>query len=98
MIKLYQYVPAWGIPNLSPFCVKVETYLIMAGLPYEVVDAIPLQGPKGKLPFIEDNGKRIGDSRFIIEYLKQNYGDRVDGHLTPPERAVSNAMQRHILV
>ncbi len=96
MIKLYQFVPAWGIPNLSPFCVKVETYLRMAGLPYEVVDAIPLQGPKGKLPFIEDNGKRIGDSRFIIEYLKQTYGDSVDDHLTPPERAVSNAMQRLI--
>jgi glutathione S-transferase len=96
MIKLYQFAPAWDVPNLSPFCVKVETYLRMAGLPYEVVDAIPLQGPKGKLPFIEDDGKRIGDSRFIIEYLKQTYGDGVDGHLTPPERAVSNAMQRLI--
>jgi hypothetical protein len=27
MIKLYQFAPAWDVPNLSPFCVKVETYL-----------------------------------------------------------------------
>jgi glutathione S-transferase len=96
MIKLYQFAPAWDVPNLSPFCVKVETYLRMAALPYEVIAAIPLQGPKGQLPFIEDNGKRIGDSQFIVEYLKQTYGDRVDGHLTPAERAASNAMQRLI--
>jgi glutathione S-transferase len=96
MIKLYQFAPAWDVPNLSPFCVKVETYLRMAGLPYEVVHSTPLQGPKGQLPFIEDNGRRIADSEFIVEYLKQTYGDRVDGHLTPAERAVSNAMRRLI--
>lgn len=66
----------------------------MAGLPYEVVHALPPQAPKGQLPFIEDNGKRIADSQFIIEYLRQTYGDRVDAHLSPEERAVSNALQR----
>ncbi len=81
---------------MSPFCGNVETYLKMAGLPYEVVDAIPLQAPKGQLPFIEDNGRRVGDSRFIVEYLKEVYGDNVDGHLTAAERGVSNAMQRLI--
>ncbi len=96
MIKLYQFAPTWDVQNLSPFCLKVETYLKLAGLPYEVVDAIPLQAPKGQLPFIEDNGKRIGDSQFIVEYLKEAYGDNVDGHLTAAERGVSNAMQRLI--
>ena len=94
MIKLYQFAPAWDLPNLSPFCVKVETYLKMADLPYEVVHAIPPRAPKGQLPFIEDNGKRIADSQFIIEYLRHTYGDRVDAHLSPEERAVSNALQR----
>jgi len=96
MIKLHQFAPAWDVPNLSNFCVKVETYLKMAGLPYKVVRTIPLKGPKGKLPFIEDNGKSIGDSRFIIEYLKETYGDKVDEHLTTEQEAVSNAMQRLI--
>ena len=73
MLTLYQFAPVWGIPNLSPACVKVETYLRMVNLPYEVRSALPTKGPKGKLPFIEDQGKRIADSRFIIEYLKQSY-------------------------
>jgi glutathione S-transferase len=94
MIKLYQFAPIWDVPNLSPFCVKVETYLKMAALPYEVFAALPPQGPKGQLPFIEDNGKWIGDSQFIVEHLKHTYGDVVDGHLTPADRAASNAMQR----
>jgi glutathione S-transferase len=96
MIKLYQFAPAWEVSNLSPFCLKVETYLRMAELPYEVLYSNPLQAPKGQLPFLEDNGKRIADSRFIIEHLKATYGDRVDAHLTPQQRAVSNAMQRLI--
>jgi hypothetical protein len=25
MIKLYQFTPAFGLPNASPFCMKVET-------------------------------------------------------------------------
>lgn len=94
MIRLFQFAPVWGIPNLSPFCMKVETCLRMAGLPYEVVFALPPEGPKGKLPFIEDGDRRIGDSRWIVEYLEETYGARIDGHLTPAERAVSSAMQR----
>lgn len=96
MIKLFQFAPAWDLPNLSPFCMKLETYLKMAGLPYELAEAVPLQAPKGQLPFIEDKGRRIGDSQLIIEYLKQTYGDKVDAHLTPADRAVSNAVQRLI--
>jgi glutathione S-transferase len=96
MITLYQFAPAWDVPNLSPFCLKIETYLKMAGLPYEIVHAIPPQAPKGQLPFIEDNGKRIADSQFIVEYVRQTYGDRVDAHLSPEERAVANALQRLI--
>lgn len=95
MIKLYQFAPApgWEVPNLSPFCVKVETYLKLAGLPYEVVHAIPPGAPKGKLPFIDDDGERVADSGLIIDYLRRTYGDSVDGHLAPAERAVSAAMQ-----
>ena len=33
MIKLFQFPPAFGLPNASPFCMKLETWLRMAGLP-----------------------------------------------------------------
>jgi hypothetical protein len=33
MIKLHQFATAFGLPNTSPFCVKLENYLRMTGLP-----------------------------------------------------------------
>ena len=68
----------------------------MANLPYEKHNALPPQAPKGKLPFIDDNGTKIADSRFIIEYLKETYGDTLDQHLNASQRAISVAMQRMI--
>ena len=94
MITLYQFAPTWGIPNLGQFNAKVETYLRMTDLPYEVVATMPLKGPKGKLPFIEDDGQRIADSGFIIEYLKGKYGDPLDRDLSAEQYAISTAMQR----
>lgn len=94
-IVLYQYAPMYGLPNASPFCIKAETYLRMAGLPYEVA---PIKGrsksPTGKAPYIEDDGKLISDSGLIIEYLEQKHGHPVDGNLTLAERAQSLAFQR----
>lgn len=95
MIKLYQFPPAFGLPNASPFCMKVETYLRMAGLAYECPrGASHLKAPKGKLPYIEDGDKVVADSTFIIEYLKRAYGDSLDSRLGAAERATALAFQR----
>ncbi len=95
MIKLYQFAPSWGI-SASPFCLKVETYLRMTELPYEVVIGELGKAPKGKLPYIEDNGKVIGDSNLIIEYLKNTYGDKLDRSLSQTDKAISLAFCRLI--
>jgi glutathione S-transferase len=94
MITLYQFDPSWGIPNLGQFNVKVETYLRMTKLPYKTVSSMPTQAPKGKLPYIEDDGQVIADSSFIIEHLKAKYGDPLDKDLTAEQFAVLTAMQR----
>lgn len=95
MIKLIQFPSLWGIPNASPFCMKVETYLRMVKLPYEiVVHADPRGAPKGKFPYIEDNGKVICDSGMIVEYLKQKYGDKLDANLTAFQKTQTIAFQR----
>jgi glutathione S-transferase len=97
MIKLYQFAPAFGLPNTSSFCLKLETYLRMVEIPFESVYSIEMgKAPKGKMPYIVDGDKTIGDSNFIIEYLKQTYGDRLDAHLTPSDRAIALAMRRLI--
>lgn len=96
MIKVYQFAPAFGLPNASPFCMKLETWLRMAGLPFERVnDGLRvMKAPKAKLPYIEEDGRLVADTSFIIEHLKQRHGDRLDAALTPAERAVATAFQR----
>ncbi|CAM2748898.1 Uncharacterised protein [Legionella steigerwaltii] len=95
MIKLYQYPSAWSLPNPSPFCMKLETYLRMAKLPFEIVTVIdPRKAPKGKLPVISDDGRKIADSGFIIDYLQQKYSDPLDGHLTATQKAEALAVRR----
>jgi len=67
----------------------------MIEVPYRsVVDATPFKGPKGKLPWIEHEGRRIGDSGFIIEYLTQRFGRDPDTALSQAERAVAAAFRR----
>lgn len=95
MIKLYQFIPAWNLPNVSPFCMKVETYLRMAGLPYDALNgASPVKAPKKKLPYIDDNGKIVTDSGFIVAYLKQIYGDKLDGRLSPADQTSAHLLRR----
>jgi glutathione S-transferase len=94
-IKLFQFPRLFGIPNLSPFCCKLETWLRIAGIPYEVVDTSnPRKGPKGKLPFIEDSGVRIPDTSRIIEHLVKTRGVDPDAHLDPTQRALALLVQR----
>ena len=97
MIKLFQFEPALGLPNASPFCMKLETYLCMTALPFEIPCATLRhlqQAPKGKMPYIEDQGKFVADSSFIIDYLKTTYGDPLDGWLDASQRAMALALQR----
>jgi len=77
MIKLYQFHPAWGLPNPSPFCMKVETYLRMAGLPYEGVNgAVPFLAnilvPPLKSP-LKDHGMSLPNLWAYCERMKNKH-------------------------
>lgn len=94
-IKLFQFPRMFGIPNVSPFCCKLETWLRITKIPYEVVDTSdPRKGPKGKVPFIEDADRRLGDSSAIIDHLKTTRQVDPDAHLDERQRATSLLVQR----
>jgi glutathione S-transferase len=96
-ITLYQFPRAFGLPSASPYCMKVETYLRMAGIAYASrYGMYQLRAPKKKLPYIDDDGRIVADSHFIIDYLKSTYGDRLDAALTPVQRARGTAILRLI--
>jgi glutathione S-transferase len=94
VIVLHQGPAAWGIGNTSPFCLKLESYLRMAGLPYTARAADFRKAPKGKIPFIEEDGKLLGDSQFIIEHLQQKHGDALDAKLGAEDKAKGHLVRR----
>ena len=93
MITLHKFVPAWGLPDISPFCIKVETYLRMADLEYKAVVSDSRKAPKGKCPYIEYEGHIISDSSMIVGYLENRSGSPIDADLTAQERAISTALK-----
>ena len=94
MITLYTFGPGFGLPDPSPFVMKTEIQLAMAGIPYMTERGRPPQGPKNKLPFIVDGSRIIGDSTFIRAYLESTYHFDLDRHLTKPERAFGWSIER----
>ncbi len=88
MITLYGHVPAWGIPDLSPYVTCIDLYLRMTRLPYQMVVGLLDKAPKGKLPYIEEGAVTVADTSFILDYLKRSHGDPLDGALDSRQAAV----------
>ncbi len=93
MLQLHQFELVNG-KNVSPFCLKVETYCRLAEIPYQPVPSMPQKAPRGKLPYITDRGKVVADSGLIVDYLKQTYGDPLDGALSDEQRAHGHLLRR----
>lgn len=98
--ELILYQPAgrpWGMPNLSPFCIKLETYLRMAEVPHTVAAADFRKAPKGKIPYVALDGKLVGDSQLVINELERRAGARALDHgLSARDAAIGHAMRRMI--
>lgn len=99
VLKVYGYVPAWGLPDISPYVTKVIFYLKIRKISFEYVSqnlaTLDHDAPHGKLPYIIDtDGTKVADSNVIIAYLQDKFGDPLDGDLTTYDKAVSVAFDR----
>jgi len=94
MITLFAFGPAFGLPDPSPFVTKAEVLLKLAGLPYRVDTSGFAKAPKGKLPYIEDDGTTVADSTFIRWHLEQRHGADFDIGLSAPEKATAWAFEK----
>ncbi|MDN0073455.1 glutathione S-transferase [Crenobacter sp. SG2303] len=98
-IKLYRH-------RLSGHSHRVELFLSLLGLPYELID-VDLAGkahksdaflrlnPLGQVPVIDDAGTVIADSNAILVYLAGRYDD---GHWLPRDPLAAARVQRWLSV
>ncbi|HKG77650.1 MAG TPA: Tom37 metaxin N-terminal-like domain-containing protein, partial [Beijerinckiaceae bacterium] len=96
MITLYAFGPAFGLPDPSPFVTKAEVLLKMAGLPYRTESSMAAfrKAPKGRLPYIDDNGTIVADSTFIRWHIEKKYGMDFDAAYAARERATAWAVEK----
>jgi glutathione S-transferase len=94
MITLYVAGPNFGLPDPSPFVSKAEVLLKMSGVPYGTAPMSFGQAPKGKIPYIEDGGKLMGDSTFIRFHLEDKYGVDFDKGLSAADKATAWAFEK----
>jgi len=95
MITLYSYPGLFGVADNNPYGLKVYAFLRLAGLPFaqrHVVDASA--APRQQLPYIEDDGERIGDSDTIIAHLIRKHRLTLDAGLGQAERDADHMLAR----
>lgn len=95
-VRIVGMCPAWGLASPSPFCLKLETWLRIAGIPYAALSLNrPPQSASGKVPYLLlQDGAILADSNEIIAHLARAYGiDRSCGR-TGADSARSHAALR----
>lgn len=95
MITLFTFPAAFGLRNVSPFCLKVEMALAYLDIDFEIaLESDPRKGPKDKLPFIISNGVTLDDSELILKHLDEITDGGLYGQLSATEIAVGTAFTR----
>lgn len=97
-VVLHTFQGGWGLRSLSPFCLKADAVLTLAGVP--MVAQAPTGPPKtrsGKLPALDPgDGTLVEGSDAIVDWLRDVRGVDLDLGLTAEQRAVSLALRRTV--
>jgi glutathione S-transferase len=99
-VYLFTFPNSPHIRNISPFALKLESFLRLHKIPYEVIGTFQFS-PKGQMPYIrlnnQQDGPLIADSNFIIQFLTKKLGLLDNSHsLTKEQCATSHAFTRMI--
>lgn len=101
MIYLVQFPVSPSIRSISPFALKLETYMRMKNIPYEPVYSQKFS-VKGQTPYIELNGEQIPDSNLIIQELEKRGIAKPDENLNSSQKAVNHlatvAVENHTCI
>jgi glutathione S-transferase len=87
MLTLFSYPGLFGVADNNPYGLKVFAFLRLCGLAFRhehIVDTA--EAPRGQLPYLLDDDRKIGDSDAIIAHLIERYRLPIDNGLTAAQR------------
>lgn len=95
-VRVYTFSALFdGLPAGGPFDLKLLAWLNLAKIPYShKFQDDTRKGPKGKNPWIELDGERIGDSEIIISRLGSKFGVDLEAGLSAEQAAVAHVWRR----
>jgi len=94
-LTLVTLAPAFGMRNVSPFCLKSEMLLKQLEIPFTLeMENDPRKAPKGKLPFLRIGDVALADSELIAEYLDERSNGGVYGQLSQADKGLGWAATR----
>jgi glutathione S-transferase len=93
-LHIFGRMPGVPLPDPSPFCMKAEVLLKMAGVPYRVDTSGFAKAPKGKQPYIVYRDQKIPDSTFIRWHLENVHNVDLDKGLSDQDKAVAWAFEK----
>lgn len=86
--SLLQHPPGWGLPSSCPSCLRLSSYLVLAAVPYTVVNCHRMPGSE-LLPALEHgiDVSYSNDSEGPLDFLRNSFGIDLDAALQEAERA-----------
>jgi len=90
VVYLCQFPLCPSVRTISPFALKLETWLKLTGIKYENIHTMKFSS-KGQIPYIELNGEQIPDSNIIIEKLKEKFHVDPEKDIPTADLAVGHA-------
>ncbi|MFN3231699.1 MAG: glutathione S-transferase C-terminal domain-containing protein [Alphaproteobacteria bacterium] len=95
MLTFYRSGRYGDLGDISPFVYKLETYMRMARIPHETrimtLSQMLADGVRNMIPFVDEDGERMGDSSLIIEHFQRMHNDPL-GDLSLPEAEKHKAL------
>ena len=92
LVYLAQFPPSPRVRSISPFSLKLETWLRLAKIPYQNVYTRKFSKASHTIPYIELNGQQISDSNRIMETLRSHFQAELDLELTAQQKATDHAL------
>lgn len=82
-------------PSMSPFVLKLETFLRMHDVKYKVDHNFPINNVTQKSPWITLNGEDVADSQHIMEFLseKLSLAPKYDLDANPKDKVVARGLR-----